>query len=150
MNTLHLEIITPEKIVYTGEVGMVVVPGSEGNLGILPNHTPLFTKLKSGEIKVKKENEVILLAVSGGFVDVQPTKVTILADSAIRSEEIDEEKALAAKTRAEELMKQKLSEKESTLAEASLRRALAELQVVRRHKGRGGGLSEQSLSGSRE
>ena len=150
MNTLHLEIITPEKIVYTDEVGMVVVPGSEGNLGILPNHIPLFTKLKSGEIKVKKENEVILLAVSGGFVDVQPTKVTILADSAIRSEEIDEEKALAAKTRAEELMKQKLSEKESTLAEASLRRALAELRVAKRHKSRGGGLGEQNLSGSRE
>ncbi len=150
MNTLHLEIITPEKVVYTDEVGMVVVPGSEGNLGILPNHIPLFTKLKSGEIKVKKENEVILLAVSGGFVDVQPTKVTILADSAIRSEEIDEEKALAAKARAEELMKQKLSEKEFTLAEASLRRALAELRVAKRHKGRGGGLCEQSLSGLRE
>lgn len=132
---MRLEIITPERIVYLGEVDSVVVPGPEGELGILPHHTPLFTQIKPGEIKIKKGNQEFFLAVTGGFLDVAPgSKVSILADYAVRSEEVEVARAEEAKKRAEELMKAKKSKQEFVVAEAELRRALLELKVARRRK----------------
>lgn len=135
MSTLHLEIISPERIVYSDDVDSVIVPGVEGELGILPHHTPLFTQIKSGEIKIKKGKEEIFLAVTGGFLDVAPeSKVSILADYAVRSEEIEVTRAEEAKKRAEELMTEKKSEQEAVYAEAELRKAILELKVARRRK----------------
>ncbi len=135
MVTLHLDIITPEKTVYSDEIDTVVVPGVEGELGILPQHTPLFTQIKPGEIKIKKGREEIYLAITGGFLDVgSQNKVTILADYAVRSEEIEIERAEEAKKRAEEVMREKKSEQEFLVAEAELRKTLLELKVARRRK----------------
>lgn len=135
MSTLHLEIITPERIVYSDEVDEVIVPGFEGELGILPHHTALFTQVKPGEIKIKKGGEDFFLAVTGGFLDVAPqSKVTILADYAVRAEEVEIARAEQAKKRAEELMKEKKSDQEFVFAEAELRKAILELKVARRRK----------------
>lgn len=132
---LHLDIITPERIVYSDEVDAVMVPGVEGELGILPHHIPLFTQIQPGEIKIKKGREETFLAVSGGFLDVAPqSKVTILANYAIRSEEAEMARAEEAKERAEKLMKEKKSEQEFIYAEAELRRAILELKVARRRR----------------
>ncbi|MDP3998081.1 MAG: F0F1 ATP synthase subunit epsilon [bacterium] len=133
MSQLHLEIITPERIVYSDEVDMVVVPGIEGELGILPQHTPLFTQIKPGEIKIKKGNQELFLAVTGGFLDVAPgNKVSILADYAVRSEEVEIARAEEARKRAEQLMKEKKSREDVIYAEAELRKAILELKVARR------------------
>lgn len=135
MPQIHLEIITPERVVYTDDVDMVVVPGVEGELGILPNHTPLFTQIKPGEIKVKKGGQEFFLAVTGGFLDVAPqSKVSILADYAIRSDEVEIKRVEEAKKRAEEIMKEKKSDQDFILAEAELRKAILELKVARRRK----------------
>jgi len=135
MPQIHLEIITPERVVYSDDVDSVMAPGIEGELGILPHHTPLFTQIKPGEIKIKKRGEEFFLAVTGGFLDVAPqSKVTILADYAIRSEEIEIARAEEAKKRAEELMREKKSEQEFIFAEAELRKALLELKVAHRRK----------------
>lgn len=132
---LHLDIITPERIVYSDDVDMVIVPGAQGELGILPHHTPLFTQVKPGEIKIKKGKEEFFLAVTGGFLDVAPgSKVSILADYAVRSEEVEVARAEEAKRRAEEAMREKKSKQEAIYAEAELRRALLELKVARHRK----------------
>ena len=134
MLTTHLDIITPERVVYSDDVEMVIVPGVEGELGILPHHAPLFTKVKPGEITIKKADKEIYLAITGGFLEVLGNKVTILADYAIRAEEIEEKMAEEAKRRAEEAMREKKSKEELVIAEAELRRALLELRVARRRK----------------
>lgn len=133
--SLHLEIITPERIVYSDDIDMVVVPAVEGELGILPGHTPLFTQIKPGEIKIKKEGQEYFLAITGGFLDVAPqSKVSILADYAVRSEEVEIARAEEAKKRAEELMREKKSKQEFAYAEAELRKAILELKVAHRRK----------------
>lgn len=95
------EIVTQERAVFSGEVDAVNLPGSEGRLGILPNHTPLLTTLDYGEVIVRRGGEELYFAVGGGFAEVQPTKVIVLADSAEYAEEIDVQRALAARQRAE-------------------------------------------------
>lgn len=130
---IHLEIITPERIVFSEEVDFVVLPGAEGELTILPNHTPLFTKIRPGEVRLRRGGKDFYLAVTGGFLEVAPqSQVTILADYAVRSEEIEIARAEEAKRRAEETMREKKSEQEFIIAEAELRRALLELKVARR------------------
>lgn len=131
---ISLQIITPEKVVYSDIVDMVNVPAVEGEIGILPNHIPLFTKIKPGEIKVKKNGSTDYLAVTGGFINVQRGKVTILADYAIRSEDIEASRAEEAKKKAEEAMKNKESITNMAIAESELRKALLELKVSQRKK----------------
>lgn len=131
---IDLQIITPEKVIYKDVVDMVTLPAVEGEIGILPNHIPLFTKIKPGEIKVKTEKGEDYLAVTGGFVNVQKGKVTILADYAIRSEDIESERAEEAKRKAEEAMKNKESITNMAIAESELRKALLELKVAQRKK----------------
>src|ERR671939_682375 len=101
---LQLEVITPERRVFEDEVDMVVIPGSEGMLGILPRHAPLFTGLGTGEMAVKKGTLEYGFAVFGGFMDVRDDKVTVLTDVAERAEEIDERRAEEARTRAQEAL----------------------------------------------
>jgi len=136
MATIHVDIVTAERTVFSDEVEMVIAPGIDGVLGILPRHAPLLTALQVGVLRLKKGGEEILMAIGGGFMDVTPTKVVILADSAERAEEIDEVRAEEARRRAERLMSQKLSEVDFVRAEAALRRSLVRLKVAERQRGR--------------
>ncbi|MCK6625621.1 MAG: F0F1 ATP synthase subunit epsilon [Anaerolineae bacterium] len=136
MATLHLEIVTVERRVYDDEVNMVVAPGSEGMLGILPRHTPLLTALTYGELQIKKDGqEDQFFAIGGGFMEVQPNRVVVLADSAERAEEIDVERAEAARRRAEESIAHAPEELELERAEAALRRNVTRLKVAERRRG---------------
>ena len=135
---IKLDVVTAERLVLTDQVDMVIAPGSEGELGILPHHTPLMTMLKPGELRLKKGNEEISLAVTGGFLEVRPDHVIVLADAAERAEEIDAARAEAAKKRAQDRLTQAGPAIDKTRAEAALRRALARLDVVEKRKRRKG------------
>jgi len=131
MPGFRLDIVTAERVAYSGDVDVVVAPGSEGQLGILPHHTPLMTALLPGELRIKKGGEELLLAITGGFLEVRPDRVVILADAAERAEEIDVARAEAARQRAKErLTKPHEAGFDSARAEASLRRSLARLKVA--------------------
>jgi F-type H+-transporting ATPase subunit epsilon len=131
MAGIRLDIVTAERMVYSEEVDMVVAPGFEGQLGILPHHTPLMTTLLPGELRIKKGTEEVSLAISGGFLEVRPDRVVVLADAAERAEEIDVERAEAARKRAQErLTRQRELGFDGVRAEASLRRSLARLRVA--------------------
>jgi F-type H+-transporting ATPase subunit epsilon len=133
---IKLEIVTAERLVYSDEVDMVIAPGTEGELGILPHHSPLMTMLKPGELRIKKGNDEIELAVTGGFLEVRPDHVIVLADAAEKAEEIDEARAELARKRAQERLAQAIPEIDRAGAEAALRRALARLGVVEKRKNR--------------
>jgi F-type H+-transporting ATPase subunit epsilon len=131
MSNLKLDIVTAERIVYSEEVDIVVAPGIEGQLGILPHHAPLMTILQAGELVVRRGNQEDIMAISGGFLEVRPDRVIVLADSAERAEEIDLARAEAAKKRAEERLRdRKVEGLDEARAEASLRRAVARLSVA--------------------
>ena len=137
MANLKLDIVTAERIVYSAEVDAIVAPGAEGQLGILPHHAPLMTILQSGELVVRRGGEEDVMAISGGFLEVRPDRVIVLADSAERAEEIDTERAVAAKKRAEERLAERgRIEIDEARVQASLRRAIARLSVVERAKTR--------------
>jgi ATP synthase F1 subcomplex epsilon subunit len=136
--TLRLEIVTAEREVFSDDVSEVVVWGTEGQMGILPHHAPLMTMLHPGDLLVKKDNEEYYLAVSGGFLEVRPDKVVILADACERAEEIDIERAEAAKHRAEETLKAAAPQLDAATAEAALRRSMARLKVAERKRHRRG------------
>jgi F-type H+-transporting ATPase subunit epsilon len=140
----RLEVVTAERVVLSEEVDQVNVPGASGRMGILPRHEPLLTSLIPGELDIIKGNETTPFAISGGFMEVLPDRVTILADTAERADEIDEARAEAARRRAEELIKERRGTREMALAEAQLRRAMVRLSVSRlkragRRMGPGGG-----------
>jgi len=136
MAKTRLEIVTAERVVFSDDVDVVVAPGVEGQLGILPHHAPLMTMLQPGELQVRKGGEEFSLAISGGFLEVRPDRVIVLADAAERAEEIDIARAEAAKRRAEERLKHPTPEVDTARAEAALRRAIARLQVVERRRKR--------------
>ena len=138
MATFRLEIVTAERMVYSGDVNMVVAWGVEGQLGILPHHAPLMTMLQPGELIIKKDDKETYMAISGGFLEVRPDKVIVLADACERAEEIDKTRAEEAKRQAEEIMKAPSPETETAIAEAALRRSLVRLKVaekMRRKRG---------------
>ena len=130
MSKLKLEIVTAERQTYSGDVDAVIAPGVEGQLGILPNHAPLMTMLQPGELLIKKDGEELYLVITGGFLEVRPDKVIILADACERCEEIDITRAEAAKKRAEERLKSHSPEIDHARAEAALRRALIRISVA--------------------
>jgi F-type H+-transporting ATPase subunit epsilon len=136
----RLEVVTAERIVLSEQVDQVVVPGSSGRMGILAGHEPLMTSLAPGAMDIIRGNERTPFAVSGGFIEVLPDRVTILADTAERADEIDESRAEAARRRAEESLRERRGEQEQMLAEAQLRRAMVRLAVARlKRSGRSGG-----------
>lgn len=139
MPKLNVEIVTTERIVYSGEVDAVIAPGSEGQLGILPHHAPLMTSLSAGELVLRNGKEEEILAISGGFIEVRPERVIILADQAERAEDIDISRAEAARRKAEERLKQGPSGTEEDRADAALRRALVRLSVAEKVKTRRSG-----------
>ena len=138
MVTFRLDIVTAERAVYSGEVDMVVAPGVEGQLGILPHHAPLMTMLQPGELRIKKGGEEVSLAISGGFLEVRPDKVVVLADAAERAEEIDLARAEEARRRAEQRLASRETAVDVALIEAELRRSLVRLKVAERRRKRGG------------
>lgn len=134
--TVKLDIVTAERVVFSGEVESIVAPGIEGEMGILPHHAPLMTTLNAGELVVRSSGEEYSMAISGGFLEVQPDRVIILADAAERVEEIDIARAEEAKRRAQEVLEHPVSPDEAARAEAALRRALARIGVVEKRKRR--------------
>jgi len=141
MATIKLDVVTAEKVVYSDDVDIVIAPGIEGQLGILPQHSPLMTMLQPGELIARKGSEEFSLVVSGGFLEVRPDRVIVLADSAERTEEIDIARAEEAKRRAEKRLEEKYApETDSARAEAALRRSLIRLRVATRRRRRRPGL----------
>jgi F-type H+-transporting ATPase subunit epsilon len=132
MATLKLEVITAERQVLSDDVNTVVAPGVDGELGILPHHAPLITMLKPGELLIRKDGQETYLFVSGGFLEVRPDKIIILADACERCEEIDIERAEAAKQRAEERLKTHPPDVDMARAQAALLRSLVRIKVAER------------------
>lgn len=131
---LQLDIITPLKTVLKEEVEEIIIPTENGEITILPHHVSLVTRIKPGEMTIKRNQKSTFFAITGGFLEINNNKVTILADYAVRAEDIEVAKAKEALERAENLMKEKDSGKNFITAEADLRKALLELHVARRHK----------------
>ena len=141
MAGIRLDIVSAERVVFSGDVDVVVAPGVEGQLGILPHHTPLMTTLQAGELRTRKGGEEFSLAISGGFLEVRPDRVIVLADAAERAEEIDVARAEEAKRRAQERLSDRhAAGLDTARTEAALRRSLARLKVVeaRRRRKPGG------------
>ena len=136
MATMRLEIITAERQVYADDVEIVVASGVEGQLGILPHHTPLMTALQPCEIMVRKGGQPSYLAITGGFMEVTGNRVTILADACEHSDEIDEARAQEAIQRARERMASRESDLELEQAVTAMRQAQVRLNVVRRRRTR--------------
>lgn len=132
MATLRLEIVTPEKTAYSEDVEMVTLPGSEGELGVYPNHVPLLTTLNPGELRVLKGGKETFLAIGEGFVEVTASSVSVLTDMALDVSAIDESAAEEAVARARAAMKEDLVGEEVVAVQASLQKALAQLHVKRR------------------
>ena len=134
--TLRLEIVTPESRAYSDDVELVLLPAIEGEMGIYPQHIPLITQLKPGELVVTKGGKQTALAVGEGFVEVTGTKVSVLVDMAMSEEEIDETAAEQAIKRAEARLKeQNVGDEEAALVQAAISRSMAQLHVKRRRRG---------------
>ena len=133
-DTIKLEIVTPEAKIFSDDVNMVTLTGTEGEMGILPQHMPLMTQLVAGEIVAQKGREIIFLAVGDGFVQVTGDRVAILTDMAIRADDIDEARAEEARQRAEARLAQKITDEEAARVNAALAHAAIQLKVKRHHR----------------
>ena len=133
-NTIHVDVVSAEEQIYSGEAEFVVLPGESGELGIYPRHTPLITRIKPGTVRIKPEGggEEELIFVAGGILEVQPKVITVLADTAIRGKDLDEAKALEAKRRAEESMHDRSGKMEYARAAAELAEASAQIAAIRK------------------
>ena len=133
---IRCEIVSQDRIVFSGDVDMVTIPGSDGIMGILPNHTPLLTTLQFGIISVKCKSEEYHFTAAGGVVEVQPDQVTILADAAENVTELDENRAAAAKQRAEELLKRGIPQDTDTYLtlQSALRKSNLRLSAIKRYR----------------
>jgi F-type H+-transporting ATPase subunit epsilon len=130
-HTIHVDIVSAEGEIFAGDATMVFAPASGGEIGIAPRHAPLLTTMKAGEVRVQDLNgEEHLFWVGGGALEVQPHKVTVLADTAARAKDLDEAAALAAKQRAEEALRDRVGAMEIAEAQAELARAAAQLRAI--------------------
>lgn len=133
---LNFELVTADRVVLQEDaVDAVTAPGADGELGILPRHAPLITTLQPGELRVRKGGQETSIALTGGFMEVTPDKVLVLADAAERSEEIDVARAEEARSRAQERLTQRQDAVDAAQAEAALRRAVVRLRVAERRRG---------------
>lgn len=131
--TVHVDIVSAEESIFSGLAEFVVLPGEAGELGIMPGHTPLLTRIKPGAVRVKtQDGNEELVFVAGGMLEVQPNLVTVLADTAIRGKDLDEAKALDAKRKAEEALANKSSQLEFAKAQAELAEAIAQLAAIQK------------------
>ena len=137
--TVHVDIVSAEKEIFSGSVEMIFAPGELGELGISPRHAPLITKLNPGEVRVKiSDTESYPFYISGGLLEVQPHLVTILADTAVRAKDIDEVAALEAKAKAEEALADKSGKLDYATAQSQLQQAVMQLRTLDRLRKRGG------------
>jgi F-type H+-transporting ATPase subunit epsilon len=137
-NTIRVDVVSAEEQIFSGEAEFVVLPGIEGELGIYPRHTPLLTQIKPGAVRIKipGQAEDELVFVQGGFLEVQPHLVTVLADTAIRAKDLDEVKATEAKKAALEALQNKTSKEQIATAEAELAIAMAQIEAIRKMRHR--------------
>ena len=133
-NTVHIDVVSAEASIFSGEAEFVVAPASAGEVGIYPHHAPMVTTIKPGALRIKLPNvaEETLIFISGGILEVQPGLITVLADTAVRGHDLDEAKAIAAKVAAEEAMKNRASDMDYAKAQAELSEALAQIQAIER------------------
>ncbi len=130
-NTIHIDIVSAEGEIYSGEATMVFAPAVGGEIGVAPRHAPLLTAMKAGQVRVQTaDGEELLFWVGGGGIEVQPHKVTILADTAARAKDLDEAAALAAKQKAEEALRDRAGAVEVAEAQAALANAAAQLKAI--------------------
>lgn len=132
--TMHIDVVSAEESIYSGEAEFVVLPGIMGELGIYPRHTPLITQIKAGTVRIKVPGatEDVLVYVQGGFLEVQPDHVNVLSDTAIRAADLDEAKVLEAKRLAEESIRARTEKHEIATAEAELSAITAQLQAIQK------------------
>jgi len=132
--TIHVDVVSAEESIFSGLAEFVALPGEAGELGILPGHMPLLTRVKPGAVRIKlpQQDSEELIFVAGGMLEVQPNLVTVLADTAIRGKDLDEAKALDAKKRAEEAMANRSSELDYARAQAELAEAIAQLAALQK------------------
>jgi F-type H+-transporting ATPase subunit epsilon len=133
---IRVDVVTAERLVYSDEVDVIVAPGVEGELAILPQHAPLMTTLHPGELRTRKGPDEHSIAITGGFLEIRPDRVTVLADAAEHAEEIDIARAEAARKRAEERLTHRTVEVDAARAEAALQRALVRLKVAEKMRRR--------------
>ena len=137
MKTLQVDVVSAEKEVFSGKAQFVALPGEQGELGILPGHTPLITRIRLGTVRIKMEDgDEELLFVAGGILEVQPGGVSVLADTAIRGKDLDEAKVNEAKRLAEQALESKSSDMNYASAQAELAISFAQLSAIRRLKGK--------------
>ena len=133
-NTVHIDVVSAEANIFSGEAEFVVAPARAGEVGIYPNHAPMITTIKAGALRIKQtdEPEETLIFISGGILEVQPGVITVLADTAVRGHDLDEAKAVAAKAAAEEAIKNRTSDMDYAKAQAELAEAAAQIQAIQR------------------
>ena len=133
-NTVHIDVVSAEASIFSGEAEFVVAPTSAGEVGIYPHHAPMVTTIKPGALRIKLADnaEETLIFISGGLLEVQPGLITVLADTAVRGHDLDEAKAIAAKEAAMEAMQNRTSEMDYAKAQAELSEALAQIQAIER------------------
>ena len=137
-NTFHVDVVSAEAQIFSGEAEFVALPGESGELGIYPKHTPLITRIRPGAVRIEKaDGSEEFVFVAGGILEVQPNGVTVLADTAIRGGDLDEAKAQAAKKAAEELMQSQDAQIDYAKAQAELASAIAQLAAIQRLRSRG-------------
>lgn len=133
-NTIHVDVVSAEEQIFSGEAEFVALPGEQGELGIYPRHTPLITRIRPGAVRIKVagQAEEVFVFVAGGLLEVQPNAVTVLADTAIRGHDLDEAKALAAKKLAEEVLRNNTAGIDYAKAQAELASAIGQLATIAR------------------
>lgn len=137
MSTIHVDVVSAEASIFSGEAKFVALPGESGELGILPKHTPLITRIRPGAVRIEKtDGGEEFVFVAGGILEVQPGIVTVLADTAIRGKDLDEAKATEAKQRAEEAIRNNKSDVDAAAAQAELISAVAQLAAIRKLRAR--------------
>jgi F-type H+-transporting ATPase subunit epsilon len=130
--TIHVDIVSAEASIFSGDADMVIAPGEGGELGILPEHVPLLTRIKPGTIRIRTGNEEEVIYVSGGMMEVQPDRITVLADTSVRAHDLDEAKAMEAERLAKEALANRTGNMEVAKAQAELAEAVAQLAAIRK------------------
>lgn len=135
MSNIHVDVVSAEQSIFSGEAKFVALPGEDGELGILHGHTPLITRIRPGSVRIEKaDGDEEFVFVAGGYLEVQPDRVTVLADTAIRGHDLDEAKAIEAKKRAEEAMQNRGTDFDLALAQSEFAMAAAQLAAIARFR----------------
>ena len=135
MSTIRVDVVSAEQSIFSGEAKFVALPGESGELGILPGHIPLITRIRPGSVRIEKaDGDEEFVFVAGGYLEVQPDRVTVLADTAIRGHDLDEAKAIEAKKRAEEAMQNRGTDFDLALAQSEFAMAAAQLAAIARFR----------------